>query len=69
MALTWYRYFQKKWWVESDFTAPNLPRALQFKGQTIGKPNNVKVSGSKKTNGPKQGSKNQLKSDMSKGEQ
>ena len=24
--------FAKKWWVESDFTAPNLPLALRFKG-------------------------------------
>jgi hypothetical protein len=24
--------FPKKWWVESDFTAPNLPLSLQFKG-------------------------------------
>ena len=24
--------FLKKWWVESDFTAPNLPLALRFKG-------------------------------------
>jgi hypothetical protein len=32
MTLTWYRHFPKKWWVESDFTAPNLPLALGFKG-------------------------------------
>jgi hypothetical protein len=24
--------FLKKWWVESDFKAPNLPLALRFKG-------------------------------------
>jgi hypothetical protein len=24
--------FLKKWWVESDFKAPNLPLSLQFKG-------------------------------------
>jgi hypothetical protein len=24
--------FPKKWWVESDFTAPNLPISLQLKG-------------------------------------
>ena len=24
--------FPKKWWVESDFTAPNLPLSLRFKG-------------------------------------
>jgi len=24
--------FLKKWWVESDFTAPNLPLSLRFKG-------------------------------------
>ena len=24
--------FPKKWWVESDFTAPNLPLRLLFKG-------------------------------------
>jgi hypothetical protein len=24
--------FPKKWWVESDFTAPNLPLPLRFKG-------------------------------------
>jgi hypothetical protein len=24
--------FPKKWWVESDFTAPNIPLSLQFKG-------------------------------------
>jgi hypothetical protein len=24
--------FQKKWWVESDFKAPNLPLSLRFKG-------------------------------------
>jgi hypothetical protein len=23
--------FPKKWWVESDFTPPNLPLSLQFK--------------------------------------
>jgi hypothetical protein len=32
MILTWYSHFPKKWWVESDFTAPNLPLSLQFKG-------------------------------------
>jgi propanediol dehydratase large subunit len=24
--------FLKKWWVESDFKAPNLPLSLRFKG-------------------------------------
>jgi hypothetical protein len=24
--------FPKKWWVESDFTAPNLPLSLRCKG-------------------------------------
>ena len=24
--------FPKKWWVESDLTAPNLPLSLRFKG-------------------------------------
>ena len=24
--------FPKKWWVESDFTAPNLPLPLRLKG-------------------------------------
>jgi hypothetical protein len=24
--------FIKKWWVESDFKAPNLPLSLRFKG-------------------------------------
>jgi hypothetical protein len=24
--------FLKKWWVESDFNAPNLPLSLRFKG-------------------------------------
>jgi hypothetical protein len=24
--------FLKKWWVESDFRAPNLPLSLRFKG-------------------------------------
>ena len=24
--------FLKKWWVESDFKAPNLPFSLRFKG-------------------------------------
>jgi hypothetical protein len=24
--------FLKKWWVESDFTVPNLPLSLRFKG-------------------------------------
>ena len=24
--------FSKKWWVESDFTAPNLPLPLRLKG-------------------------------------
>jgi hypothetical protein len=24
--------FRKKWWVESDFKAPNLPLSLRFKG-------------------------------------
>ena len=24
--------FQKKWWVESDFKAPNLPFSLRLKG-------------------------------------
>ena len=24
--------FPKKWWVESDFTAPNLPLTLRLKG-------------------------------------
>jgi hypothetical protein len=24
--------FLKKWWVESDFKAPNLPPSLRFKG-------------------------------------
>jgi hypothetical protein len=23
----------KKWWVESDFKAPNLPLSLRFKGE------------------------------------
>ena len=32
MTLTWYRHFLKKWWVESDFKAPNLPLSLRFKG-------------------------------------
>ena len=32
MVLTWYRHFQNKWWVESDFTAPNLPLPLRLKG-------------------------------------
>ena len=26
--------FPKKWWVESDFTAPNLPLPLRLKGST-----------------------------------
>jgi hypothetical protein len=26
--------FLKKWWVESDFNAPNLPLSLRFKGNT-----------------------------------
>jgi hypothetical protein len=24
--------FPKKWWVESDFKAPNLPLSLRFRG-------------------------------------
>jgi hypothetical protein len=24
--------FLKKWWVESDFKAPNIPLSLRFKG-------------------------------------
>jgi hypothetical protein len=27
--------FLKKWWVESDFKAPNLPLSLQFKGSAV----------------------------------
>jgi hypothetical protein len=26
--------FPKKWWVESDFTAPNLPLPIRLKGST-----------------------------------
>jgi hypothetical protein len=28
----WVQAFVKKWWVESDFKAPNLPLSLRFKG-------------------------------------
>jgi hypothetical protein len=31
MTLTWYSHL-KKWWVESDFKAPNLPLSLRLKG-------------------------------------
>jgi hypothetical protein len=31
--------FLKKWWVESDFKAPNLPLSLRFKGS--GKSNHI----------------------------
>jgi hypothetical protein len=27
--------FLKKWWVESDFKAPNLPLSLRFKGLVL----------------------------------
>jgi hypothetical protein len=27
--------FLKKWWVESDFKAPNLPLSLRFKGSKV----------------------------------
>ena len=27
--------FLKKWWVESDFKAPNLPLSLRFKGSAV----------------------------------
>jgi hypothetical protein len=27
--------FLKKWWVESDFKAPNLPLSLRFKGNIV----------------------------------
>ena len=27
--------FLKKWWVESDFKAPNLPLSLRFKGSAL----------------------------------
>jgi hypothetical protein len=27
--------FLKKWWVESDFKAPNLPLSLRFKGKNL----------------------------------
>jgi hypothetical protein len=27
--------FLKKWWVESDFKAPNLPLSLRFKGSDV----------------------------------
>jgi hypothetical protein len=30
--------FLKKWWVESDFKAPNLPLSLRFKGSLRFKP-------------------------------
>jgi hypothetical protein len=28
--------FLKKWWVESDFKAPNLPLSLRFKAKDTG---------------------------------
>ena len=31
-VMTLVQAIQKKWWVESDFTAPNLPLSLRFKG-------------------------------------
>jgi hypothetical protein len=30
-----YQYLVKKWWVESDFKAPNLPLSLRFKGSAV----------------------------------
>jgi hypothetical protein len=32
MTLTWQQAFLKKWWVESDFKAPDLPLSLRLKG-------------------------------------
>ena len=33
--------FPKKWWVESDFTAPNLPLPLRLKGSSCHYYNNI----------------------------
>jgi hypothetical protein len=40
--------FLKKWWVESDFKAPNLPLSLRFKGSKV--PNYYTVVFTRRTN-------------------